>query len=400
MPVSDIGFAPFAALPIGERLLIDRFALVLLPDVEALLGLSAAGQRWESEIRMRSIVVGDPDLSGDPQWEFPPLAGARSEALEVAALFGQQPLLGQQATRTHVLDQLKRRSDAKLIYLATHAMSDAVNPMDGSFLGLAEDHLYGRDIKGLIFSNNPLVVMSACQTGLGKVFEGGTFGLVRAWYHVGSPQIVMSLWNIDDDATKDMMVEFMRRLKAGELTEFALQRAMLTTRARYRDPALWASVALFGLPSRRPETREAPRSGARPTNLTERAAATVGPAIGEAQRVVLHEENPDDRSLQRFAGSVIWRIEKMPSVDGQAPELAVRADVTIPERNITMTWTLRRNTDLTLPASHIVTTSFAIPAEFQRGGVQNVPGILMKSSEEARGVQATSAEKDPGSVRW
>ena len=121
--------------------------------------------------------------------------------------------------------------NASLIYLATHALSDAVNPMDGSFLALAGDHLYGHDIKGLLFPNNPLVVMSACQTGLGKVFEGGTFGLVRAWYHVGAPQIVMSLWNIDDNATKDLMLEFMRRRKAGAMTEFALREAMLATQA-------------------------------------------------------------------------------------------------------------------------------------------------------------------------
>ena len=101
--------------------------------------------------------------------------------------------LGTEATKAHVLERLKGSRDASLVYFATHALSDAVNPMDGSFLALTGDHLYGRDIKGLLFTNNPLVVMSACQTGLGKVFEGGTFGLVRAWYHVGASQIVMSL---------------------------------------------------------------------------------------------------------------------------------------------------------------------------------------------------------------
>jgi CHAT domain-containing protein len=50
--------------------------------------------------------------------------------------------------------------------------------------------------------------MSACQSGLGKVFEAG----VRAWYDVGAPQIVMSLWNIDDNATMELMLEFIRRL--------------------------------------------------------------------------------------------------------------------------------------------------------------------------------------------
>ena len=285
LPVSDIGFVPFAALPLGGGRLIDRFALVLLPDVEALLDLSSEARPWRSEREMRSIVVGDPDLSQDRRWNFPPLAGARSEAVEVAALVGEQPLLGQEATKTHVLDRLKASRNASLIYFATHALSDAVNPMDGSFLALAGDHLYGRDIKDLLFPNNPLVVMSACQTGLGKVFEGGTFGLVRAWYHVGAPQIVMSLWNIDDNATKDLMLEFMRRLKAGAATEFALREAMLATRQKYADPALWASVALFGLPSkasRQPE-RVAPRVALPqelPTPRVDDGATRAGAAGG------------------------------------------------------------------------------------------------------------------------
>jgi CHAT domain len=53
-------------------------------------------------------------------------------------------------------------------------------------------------IKSLKLEHDPLVVMSACQTGLGKIFEGGTFGLTRAWHFAGASQIVMSLWNVDD----------------------------------------------------------------------------------------------------------------------------------------------------------------------------------------------------------
>ncbi len=250
LPVADIGSIPFPALPFGGRQLIDRFALVLLPDLNALLGVSRPPRPWRSEpqssLVLRSLVVGDPDL---PQEQFPPLPGARSEAIEVAEMTGVKPLLGPEATKTEVLGRMQSGPLLNLIYLATHGCSDPVNPMDGSFLGLTGDHLYGRDIKELEFLNNPLVVMSACQTGLGKVFEGGTFGLVRAWYHAGSPQIVMSLWNIDDAATKHIMVQFMRQLEGGVLAEFSLQRALLAERAINSDPALWAGIALFGLPS-------------------------------------------------------------------------------------------------------------------------------------------------------
>lgn len=383
LPVSDIGFVPFAALPLGDRRLIDRFALVLLPDVEALLGLSSDSQTWNGTHSGGGIVIGDPDLSQDSRWDFPPLAGARSEAMEVAAMMGEQPLLGQEASKSRVLETLRARRNASLVYLATHALSDAVNPMDGSFLALAGDHLYGRDIKQLLFPNNPLVVMSACQTGLGKVFEGGTFGLVRAWYHVGASQIVMSLWNIDDNATKDLMLAFMRRLKAGAMTEFALRDAMLATRQTYADPALWASVALFGLPSKAVRPRE---SGAPQTSLPQEPpkppAVPMVPS-GPPQQAVLYEEDPHDPAGRKSMGSVVWGTSVVAGADhGDAD---VRGEITIPERKLTLAWSLRRNRDRSLPASHTLEIHFTSSAGVGGGRVENVPGILVKSEEMTRG---------------
>jgi hypothetical protein len=117
------------------------------------------------------------------------------------------------------------------------------------------------------------------------------------------------------------------------------------------------------------------------------AAGTPGsqtaPAV--AQRVVLYEEDPNDPAGKRYAGSAIWRTETVSPGPGLAPELAVRADVEIPERRMTVTWSLRRNTDQALPASHTIEVMFNLPADFPGGGIANVPGILMKQSEQARG---------------
>ena len=97
-----------------------------------------------------------------------------------------------------------------------------------------------------------LVVMSACQTGLGKVFEGGVFGLARAWHYAGAHQIVMSLWNVDDQATRFLMTSFIKKITEGAQSERALRRAMLEARDRYPDPALWAAFTLYGMPSPSP----------------------------------------------------------------------------------------------------------------------------------------------------
>jgi hypothetical protein len=118
-----------------------------------------------------------------------------------------------------------------------------------------------------------------------------------------------------------------------------------------------------------------------PPNPTPKAA---GPAV--AQRVVLYEEDPPNPEVKRYAGSAIWRTEMISPGAGHPPELAIRADVEIPERGITMTWSLRRNTDPSLPASHTVEIMFKLPKDFGPGGIANVPGMLMKQGEEARGI--------------
>src|SRR5712671_2859582 len=115
-----------------------------------------------------------------------------------------------------------------------------------------------------------------------------------------------------------------------------------------------------------------------PTNT-----APAGAAV--AQRVVLYEEDPNDAQGKRFVGSAIWRTETVSPGPGQAAEVAVRADVEIPERRIAMTWSLRRNSDPNLPASHTVEIMFRLPQDFPSGGVSNVPGILMKQAEQSRG---------------
>ncbi len=121
-------------------------------------------------------------------------------------------------------------------------------------------------------------------------------------------------------------------------------------------------------------------SGDANTNNANAPAATV------AQKVVLYDEDPNDPQGRRYVGSAIWRTETVSPGPGLAPELAIRADVEIPERRLRMTWSLRRNTDKALPASHTIEIMFTLPADFAEGGVGNVPGVLMKQNEQARGV--------------
>jgi len=115
-------------------------------------------------------------------------------------------------------------------------------------------------------------------------------------------------------------------------------------------------------------------------------APANAPAAAVAQKVVLYDEDPSDPKGKRYVGSALWRTETVSPGPGLAPELAIRADVEIPERHMRMTWSLRRNTDKALPASHTIEIMFTLPADFDQGGIGNVPGVLMKPDEQARGI--------------
>src|SRR5580700_10569435 len=112
------------------------------------------------------------------------------------------------------------------------------------------------------------------------------------------------------------------------------------------------------------------------------ALLATGPAA--AQRAVLYDEDPSDPNGQKYLGSVTWRTEII-KLAGQSDDVAVRADVEIPSRKFKMTLLLKRNLDKSLPASHVVELTFDLPPDFAGGGVGKVPGILMKSNEQARG---------------
>lgn len=139
-----------------------------------------------------------------------------------------------------------------------------------------------------------------------------------------------------------------------------------------------------------PKPREAAQPAGRPKIAdrigSENADTANAPAAAVAQKVVLYDEDPNDPQGKRYVGSALWRTETVSPGPGLAPELAIRADVEIPERRMRMTWSLRRNTDKALPASHTIEIMFTLPADFPEGGIGNVPGVLMKQNEQARGV--------------
>ncbi len=124
-------------------------------------------------------------------------------------------------------------------------------------------------------------------------------------------------------------------------------------------------------------------AGARP-KITDRVGQQGDQVAPVAQRVVLYDEDPGAPQGKQYVGSVVWRTEPVKVAAGQPADIGVRADIEIPERKIKVTLSIRRNSDASLPASHTAELTFVLPSDFG-ATIANVPGVLMKSNEQARG---------------
>lgn len=105
------------------------------------------------------------------------------------------------------------------------------------------------ELSGLDFRGLDLVVLSACQTGLGEVTGEGVFGLQRGFKKAGAQTLMMSLWKVDDQATRLLMTEFYRNLLDGKSKRIAFNNAQQYLRTvengKYNLPRYWAAFILL-----------------------------------------------------------------------------------------------------------------------------------------------------------
>jgi hypothetical protein len=200
-----------------------------------------------------------------------------------------------------------------------------------------------------------------------------------------------------DDKRADRWAEKPREKKASRLSALPLRRIAIVTLASLIALAVvgvgvWnrsAIVGYFHSTPNLPRPADTRDNGTRP-KIADRIGGSTNPGAEEgtlvAQKVVLYEEDPNDPAGKRYVGSAVWRTESVPPAPGQPPDLAIRADIEIPEQKISARWSLRRNDDKALPASHTVEVMFTLPPDFPHGGITNIPGVLMKQSESTRGV--------------
>ncbi|TGV52177.1 hypothetical protein EN784_46205 [bacterium M00.F.Ca.ET.141.01.1.1] len=115
------------------------------------------------------------------------------------------------------------------------------------------------------------------------------------------------------------------------------------------------------------------------------AAAAAQSSVPVGQKAIFYEERTSTAQGSAEPGSIVWSLVQESPGGDLPPEPAIRAEATIPGKDIQLRMTIRRNTDQTLPASHIIEMIFLTPDGFEGGGVDNILRVAMKSSEQDAG---------------
>jgi CHAT domain-containing protein/tetratricopeptide (TPR) repeat protein len=217
-----------------------------------------APKSFEEVAALRQLVhlAGDGQPDGQPN--VPRLPYTRREAQQILAISPSRANLeavdfkASRATATS--PELGRY---RYVHFATHGYIDSERPgLSALVLSLVDKD--GRPQDGFLRANEiynlslpaELVVLSACQTGLGKEIRGeGLVGLTRGFMYAGAARVVVSLWNVNDRATSELMARFYTRmLKGGERPAAALRRAQveMLEGGRWGSPYYWAAFTLQG----------------------------------------------------------------------------------------------------------------------------------------------------------
>ena len=260
IPQEELFYTPFPALQDEKgEFLIKKHTILTAPSIKVLdLTHQKARERnkkqWKAAKANSSLVVGNPTmpqvrlLPGEEAVVLPQLPRSEDEAREIASLLGVQPLIGKQATETAILQQLDQ---ARFIHFATHGVLDEITGL-GSAILLAssptDDGLLSAEeiVKLNITLKAELAVLSACNTGQGRITGDGVIGLSRALISAGVPSIVVSLWSVSDSPTAQLMIRFYQNLGKTTDKAQALRQAMLTTMAEQPNPRDWAAFTLIG----------------------------------------------------------------------------------------------------------------------------------------------------------
>ncbi|MEG3967784.1 CHAT domain-containing protein [Microcoleus sp. T2B6] len=288
-----LNYLPFAALSLPETpgengnppLIVDH-EIVLLPSAST-LGILRQNYNDRQPPTRTLAMLADPVFSGDDERVRTQSNSANPQAIESVNLglsrssranniqLSRLKFTRQEAqiiealvpanSRTASLDFAASRAAAtsqnlsqyKIIHFATHGLANSTNPeLSGIILSLVDEK--GNPLNGFLRLTDifnlklaaDLVVLSACQTGMGQNIQGeGMVGLTRGFMYAGAQRVVVSLWNVDDEGTATLMSSFYQGMLQKGLTPAAALRAAqleMLKQEEWRSPYYWAAFNLQG----------------------------------------------------------------------------------------------------------------------------------------------------------
>ncbi|MBD2353120.1 tetratricopeptide repeat protein [Tolypothrix sp. FACHB-123] len=252
IPQGSLFLAPFPALRDEQgKYLIEKHTILTAPAIQVLDFTHQLGSGRQINYN-NALIVGNPTMPvvstepGKPATRLDPLPGAEKEAKTIAQMLKTQPILGKEATKANILQRL---STVDVIHLATHGWADDNRGL-GSWIAFApslkdDGLLKAEEILDLKLKAQ-LVVLSACETGKGKLSGDGVIGLSRSLISAGVPSVLVSLWQVPDEPTQYLMVEFYKSLQTQPDKALALRQAMLKTKQKFPNPVNWAAFTLIG----------------------------------------------------------------------------------------------------------------------------------------------------------
>ncbi len=248
-PDGQLRYIPLAALHDGQQWLVERYQVNHI-TAQSLSDLNRHSQPT-LKVLAGAFVQGNYQVQvGDRQFKFGGLPFAGKEVANLAAMVpGTTQLLDTAFNRQTTLSRL---TDYTVLHFATHA-AFVKGQAEDSFILLGSGELLTlRDVENLTLRNTELVVLSACETGLGGVLGDGReiLGLGYQFHRAGAKAVLASLWKVDDLSTQQLMDAFYQQLKTGQVSKAeAMRRAqvsLIREKGEHSDPYFWAAFILIG----------------------------------------------------------------------------------------------------------------------------------------------------------
>ena len=283
IPDGLLNLLPFSILKNKDRDLIEQYTITYLTSSRDLFDQTAIEPRNQT----LPVIIADPDydLSESKGSDnsnsliqnaryfcediapFSILEGTRAEGRAIHQIIGGELWLGQNALKARFMELIS----PKILHIATHGFfqpscQTTTKRWDSLFrsgfvLAGVNSYISGQslpaevgngiitayEISGLNLFSTDLVVLSACETGIGDIiFCEGVYGFRRAFAIAGARALVLSLWSIPDEETKDLMVIFYSLLKSGKGKSEAMREAQLALKKKYPHPYFWGAFILQG----------------------------------------------------------------------------------------------------------------------------------------------------------